>query len=78
MCLGGLEPRSSEIGNVTPTAHENVGGPLTVRTPCSEDTITAAVERELRKSSGDIARELGLYKPKVLDILHDNQLRPYH
>jgi hypothetical protein len=73
-----LEQHLREIGSVTPTALVSVGLPRTARTPANEDAIITAVERELWRSSGDIARELGLSQPRVLEVLHDDQLHPYH
>jgi hypothetical protein len=73
-----LEQRLRETGGVTPTALVNAGRPRTVRTPANEDAKIAAVEREPWRSSRDIARELGLSQPRVLEVLHDNQLNPYH
>jgi hypothetical protein len=73
-----LEQCLRETGSVTSTALVNVGRPRTVRPPANEDAITAAVEREPWRSSRDIARELGLSQPRVLEVLHDDQLHPYH
>jgi hypothetical protein len=73
-----LEQRLRETGSVTPTALVNAGRPGTVRTPANEDAIIAAVEREPWRSSRDIERELGLSQPKVLEVLLDDQLHPYH
>jgi hypothetical protein len=73
-----LEQRLRETGRVTPTALVNAGRPWTVRTPANEDAIIAAVEREPWESSRDIARELGLPQPRVLEVLHDDQMHPYH
>jgi hypothetical protein len=73
-----LEQRLRDTGSVTPTALMNAGRPRTVRTPANEDAIIAAVEREPWRSSRDIARELGLSQPRILEVLHDDQLHPYH
>jgi hypothetical protein len=73
-----LEQRLRETGSLTPTALVNAGRPPTVRTPANEDDTTAAVEREPWRSSRDIARELGLSQPRVFEVLHDDQVRPYH
>jgi hypothetical protein len=73
-----LEQRLRETGSVTPTALVNAGRPRTVRTPANEDATIAALEREPWRSSRDIAREFGLSQPKVLEVLHDCQLHPYH
>jgi hypothetical protein len=62
----------------TTTALVNAGRPRTVRTPANEDDIISAVEREPWRSSRDIARELGLSQPRVLEVLHGDQLHPYH
>jgi hypothetical protein len=48
----------------------------TVRTQGNEDTIVATVEREPWRSSRDIARELRLSEPSVLEVHHNDQLRP--
>jgi hypothetical protein len=40
--------------------------------------IIAAVEQESWRSSRDIARELGLSQLRVLEVLHNDQLYPYH
>jgi hypothetical protein len=73
-----LEQRLRVTGSVTPTALVNAGRPRTVRTPANEDVIIAAVEGEPWRSSLDIARELGLSQPRVLEVLHGDQLHPYH
>jgi hypothetical protein len=61
-----LEQRLRETGSVTPTALVNAGRPWAVRTPANEDAIIAAVERDLWRSSRDIARDLRLSQPRVL------------
>jgi hypothetical protein len=48
------------------------------RSPANEDATAAAVEQEPWRSSRDITCELGLCKPRVLKILHDDQSYPYH
>jgi predicted Rossmann fold nucleotide-binding protein DprA/Smf involved in DNA uptake len=53
------------------------GRSRTVRTPANEDAIIAAVEREPR-SSRDIARELGQSQPRIVEVLIDHQLNPFH
>jgi hypothetical protein len=73
-----LEQRLRETGSVTPTALVSAGRPRTIRTPANEDAITAAVGREPWRSSRDIARESGLSQQRVLEVLHDDQLQPYH
>jgi hypothetical protein len=74
-----LEQRLCETGSVIPhTALANSGLPRTVRTPANEDAIIAALEREPWRSSRDIARELGLSQLRVLEVLHADQLHPYH
>jgi hypothetical protein len=50
---------------------------LTVRTPATEDAVTATVERQ-PCSSRNIAWELGLSQWSVLKVLHYNQVYPYH
>jgi hypothetical protein len=70
--------RLRDTGSVTPTALVNAGRPRTARTPTNEDATTAAVEREPWRSSCDIARKLGLSQPRVLEVLHDDQLHPYY
>jgi hypothetical protein len=45
----------------------NAGRPRSVRTPANEDVIIAAVEREPCRSR-DIARELGLSQPGVVEL----------
>jgi hypothetical protein len=61
-----LEQRLREIGSATLTALVNAGCPRTVRTPANEYAIIAAVEREPWRNSRDIAREFGLFQPRVL------------
>jgi hypothetical protein len=73
-----LEQRLHETGSVKPTALMNAGRPRTVRTPANEDAIISAVEREPWRSSHEIERELGLSQPGVLEVLHEDQLHPYH
>jgi hypothetical protein len=73
-----LEQGLRETGSVTPTALVNAGRPRTVQTPANEDDIITVVEREPWRSSRDIARELGLSQQRVLEVLHDDQLHPYH
>jgi hypothetical protein len=51
---------------------------LTVRTPLNEDIIIVSAEREPWRSSRDTAGELGRSHPRVLRVLHDNQMLPYH
>jgi hypothetical protein len=64
-----LKQRLRETGGVTPMALVNAGRPRTVRTVANENAIIAAVDRELWRSSRDIARKLGLTQPKVLETL---------
>jgi hypothetical protein len=71
-----LEQSLHETGSVISTAVVDPGRPQTVRTPAKEDTIIATVERQTWKISHDIARELRLSKPWVLEVLHDDQLHP--
>jgi hypothetical protein len=51
--------------------------PRTVRTPATEDATIATVEREPQEFPHDVARELGLSKPRVLEIPDDDQLHEY-
>jgi hypothetical protein len=60
------------------TAHMNADRQLTAREPANEDVIPAAAERKLWRSSRDIAQELGLSQPRVIEVLHDDQLHPYN
>lgn len=39
----------------------------------NEDAINVAVELEPWSS-----RELGIHQPRILEVLHDDQLQPYH
>jgi hypothetical protein len=71
-----LEQHLRETGSVTPMALVNAGRPWTVWTPANENAIIAAVEREPWRR--DITRKLGLSQPRVLEVLHDDQLHPYH
>jgi hypothetical protein len=73
-----LEQGLRETGSLTPTALVNAGRSRTVRTPANEDGIIAAVEREPWISSRDIAWELEISQPRVLEVLHDDQLHLYH
>lgn len=55
-----LQQNLLETGSVNKTALVNAGHPRTLWTPANKDTVTAAMERKLWKSSSDIAREWGL------------------
>jgi hypothetical protein len=68
-----LEQRLRETGSVTPVALVNAGRPRTVRTPANEDAIIAAVEKLTRYRT-----RIGLSQPRVLEVLYDDQLHPYH
>jgi hypothetical protein len=46
--------------------------------PPNEDVIIAVVGRELCTSSLDFARDRGLSELRVLELLLDRQLNPYH
>jgi hypothetical protein len=72
-----LELCLHETGSVTPMALVNAGCPWTVWTTANKDAIVASVEWEPRRSSHDIAQELGLSQPRVLEVLNDDQLHPY-
>jgi hypothetical protein len=67
-----------ETGRETSTAHVDTGHPLTVRTPVNKGSTAAALELEPWKRSRCIALELGLFQPRVLEVLHDDQLHPRH
>jgi hypothetical protein len=41
-------------------------------------SIIAAMGREPWRNSRDFALELGVYKPKVFEVLRDNSLHAYH
>jgi len=56
----------------------NAGLSCTVRTPAKKDAMTAAMERESCRSKRDIAREIGLSKTSVLEVLLDDQLDLYN
>jgi hypothetical protein len=73
-----LEKRFHEAGSVTSVAHVNAGRPWTVRTPTNDGTIIAAVEWEPWRSSWNITWELEVSQQRVLRVLHDDQLHPYH
>jgi hypothetical protein len=47
-------------------------------TPPNEDAIIAAVKREPCRSSRDTVRELGLSQSRVLKLLLDDEVDPYH
>jgi hypothetical protein len=68
-----LEQCLHETGSVTSMSDVNAGSPRAVRTPANQDA--AAVERELQRSSRDNVRELGVFQPAVLAVLHEEQ---YH
>jgi hypothetical protein len=55
----------------------NISRPRTVWSPANEDAINGTVELEPWRSSGDIARELGLSQARVVKVFHDDQLHPY-
>jgi hypothetical protein len=72
------EQRLRETRRVEPPARVNAGRARSVQTPDTEDDIIAAVEREPSRSPHAIARELGLSKALVLNLLHSDELHPYH
>jgi crotonobetainyl-CoA:carnitine CoA-transferase CaiB-like acyl-CoA transferase len=51
---------------------------MTVRTTANEDVIIAAAERQLWRNTCDIAWQLGLHQRRVLELLLDDELDPYH
>jgi hypothetical protein len=65
---------------MTSAARLDVGLPRTVGTPTIESAVTAAVERKPWpwRNLCDIAREFALSQTRVLEVLHDFQLHPYH
>jgi hypothetical protein len=73
-----LEQRLRGTRSVTSTAHVIAGRPWAVRTPINEDSTIATVIREPWRSSRNVARELVLIQPVVLEVLHDYQLHPCH
>jgi hypothetical protein len=73
-----LEQRLRGTGSIKPTALVNAGRPRTARILDNKDAIIAAVEGEPWRGSCDIALELGLSRPRILEIFHDVQLHPYH
>jgi hypothetical protein len=73
-----LEQHFRETGSVTPTALVNAGRPRTVRTPANKDAIISAVKREPWRCSREITRDLGLFQPRVLEVLNEDELHPYH
>jgi hypothetical protein len=70
-----LEQRLLQTGSVTVTTHVNGGRPRAVRTPDNEDDTITTVSLKRQRRSRDIARELGVSQPTVLEVLHDEQ---YH
>ena len=64
------EKRLCEAGGVFPKAIVNRSRPSTARTPTNEDVINAAVERQR------IARELGITKATVSEVLRKEKLYP--
>jgi hypothetical protein len=73
-----LQQRLCETISVTLATHLNGGRPRTVRTPVNEYVIIAAVKREPWRSSRVISHEFGPSQPRVLEVLHGDQLHPYH
>jgi hypothetical protein len=63
-----LQQRLRAAGSTTPTPFVNAGRPRTARTPANDDATIAAVERELWRRYRDIARKLGLFQPRVLEV----------
>lgn len=51
---------------------------MTLRTPSNKYVIAAAVDRRFYGSSRDIALELRPSKLRVLELVFDDQLDPYH
>jgi hypothetical protein len=78
LCFDDQSSVSVRQKSAKPMECVNAGRQRTVRTQGNEDTIVAAVEREPWRSSRDIARELRLSEPSVLEVQHDDQLRPDH
>lgn len=72
------EQRLREIGSVNRMALVNAGRPQAVRAPANEDAIITEVEREPWRGSRDVAPELELSQPRVLEVLHDDHLHPCH
>jgi hypothetical protein len=62
---------------VIPTTHVNAGRSRTAWAPADEDAVTADVEWKPRRSSRNIARDLGLSLPRILEVLNGYQLHPY-
>jgi hypothetical protein len=52
--------------------------PRTERTPAGEDAVIAIVELWPWRSLHDIAPELGLFQPWILEVLHGGQLHLQH
>jgi len=65
-----------ETGSVVPVIVVNAGRPRTLQTPICEDAIIADVERK-PCNPHDIARELGLFQPRVVEVRIDD-LNPYN
>jgi hypothetical protein len=56
----------------------NAGVSQTVRTLVNEGAIIAAVARETCRNSCGITREVGQFRPRILEVRLDDQLDPYH
>ena len=67
-----LNSRLYETRSGTHTKPVHKARPWTVQTPDNKDAKTAAVGRELWRSSRDIVPELGLSEPNVLEVLLDH------
>jgi hypothetical protein len=63
-----------QIGSVMPTAQVNAVRSQIVLTPANENTITEVVDLE----SCDIAQKIEFPQRRVFDVLHNDQLHPYH
>jgi hypothetical protein len=73
-----LQQHLCQTCSVAPVAYVNAGHPWTVWTPANEDTIIAAMERELWRSSHDLSWQLGLSQLRVLEVLIHDQFDSYH
>lgn len=71
-----LQQHLKEAGTLTPVC-VSAGHPLSAWTPATEDAIITAMEWEPLRSLCTTARELGLSRAFVLNIIHDDELHTH-
>jgi len=77
-CFRPMHLHLCERGSAGLTSLVNALCPRTVRIPPKDDIIFTAVKRKICQCWRDSARELGILYLRVLEVLHEAQLYPYH